>query len=65
MRQAIWELYCAVEFFVDQSGDTAKFYENAFGVSWRRRFQVLQAQLALAPSPPEQQQRRRPGGGKK
>ena len=67
LRHAIWDLYCAVEFFVDQSGDTSKFYENAFGVSWRRRFQVLQAQLQLAPMPPQPppQQKPRPGGGKR
>ena len=69
LRNAIWQLYCAVEFFIDQAADTSKFYENAFGVSWRRRFQVLQAQLqfgpAPAPPPGRPQPRPRPGGGKK
>lgn len=67
LRKKVWELYCAVEFFVDQSGDTAKFYENAFGVSWRRRFQVLSAQLQFAPVPPgaPPPQKPRPGGGKR
>lgn len=67
LRQAIWELYCAVEFFVDQS-DTVKFYENAFGVSWRRRFQAVTVQIPVPvmpgppPAPPPKQ---RPGGGKR
>lgn len=70
LRQAIWQLYCQVEFFIDLSTDTSKFYENAYGVSWRRRFQVLQAQFQLAPvpgSPPPgaPQPRPRPGGGKR
>jgi len=54
LRDLIWELYCAVEFFIDAS-DTAKFYENAYGVSWRRRFTVSQ-QLAIQlpmPQPPQ------------
>jgi ClpP class serine protease len=66
VRAAIWELFCAVEFFTDMSGDTAKFYENAFGVSWRRRFQIIQAQLALGqPGQQPQIPGPGPGGGKK
>lgn len=68
LQQAIWELFCAVEFFVDQAADTSKFYENAFGVSWRRRFQLLQAQLQLVPGPQPpapQPPQPRPGGGKR
>lgn len=67
LRQAIWELYCAVEFFVDQS-DTAKFYENAFGVSWRRRFQAVTVQIPVPvmPGPPQAPPtKQRPGGGKR
>ena len=45
LRDLIWELYCAVEFFIDRT-DTAKFYENGYGVSWRQRFAVSQ-QLAI------------------
>lgn len=61
LRDLIWELYCAVEFFIDQT-DTAKFYENGYGASWRRRYAVSQ-QLAIQlpvppptqpPSPPEE-----------
>ena len=66
LRDLIWELYCAVEFFVDNT-DTAKLYENDYGVSWRRRFAVSQ-QLAIPipmpqfpqPSPPPQEPE--PGG---
>src|SRR5437667_1300524 len=69
LRQAIWQLYCQVEFFVDMSADTSKFYENAYGVSWRRRFQLLQAQLQFgptpAPPPGAPEPKRRPGGGKR
>jgi len=65
LRQAVWELYAAVECFIDQSGDTAKFYENAFGVSWRRRYQVVQAQIALAPVQQPRGPKNRPGGGKR
>lgn len=61
LRQAIWDLYCAIEFFVDQT-DTSKFYENAFGVSWRRRFQVVSLQVPIPSVPPPKQ---RPGGGKR
>lgn len=67
LRQAIWELYCAVEFFVDNS-DTIKFYENAFGVSWRRRFQVATIQIPVPgmPGPPQAPPpKQRPGGGKR
>jgi len=51
LRDLIWELYCAVEFFIDQT-DTAKLYENAYGVSWRRRFAVSQQLSIPIPIPP-------------
>lgn len=54
LRKRIWELYCDVEFFVDHT-NTAKFYENAYGVSWRRQFQVqqLEIQIPVQPVPPQ------------
>lgn len=64
LRKVMWELYCAVEFFVDQAADTSKFYENAFGVSWRRRFQSVTLQLPI-PGPIPEQHKPRPGGGKR
>jgi len=54
LQDLIWELYCAVEFFIDQT-DTAKFYENAYGVSWRRRFAVSQQLAIQLPVPPPPQ----------
>lgn len=65
LRQAVWELHCQVEFFVDAS-DTAKFFENAFGVSWRRRFQSVALQIPIpVPAPPPPPKPPRPGGGKR
>lgn len=63
LRQVIWEPYCAVEFFIDQT-DTAKFYENAYGVSWRRRYQTFQMQIPvpIPGMPPAPQPQKQPGG---
>jgi Serine dehydrogenase proteinase len=54
LRDLIWELYCALEFFIDNT-DTAKLYENACGVSWRRRFAVSQQLAIPIPVPPSPQ----------
>jgi len=68
LRDLIWDLYCAVEFFIDRT-DTAKFYENGYSVSWRQRFAVSQ-QLAIPipipqfpQSPPSPQEPDQGGGG--
>lgn len=54
LRDLIWELYCAVEFFIDNT-DTAKLYENDYGASWRRRFAVSQQLAIQLPVPPSPQ----------
>ena len=56
LRSLLSELWSEVEFFVD-STDTAKFFENAYGVGFRRRFQVQQQislQLPVVPAQPQQ-----------
>lgn len=55
--QALYgELWAEVEWFVDNT-DTAKFFENAHGVAFRRRFQIQQQvslQLPVIPVPQPQ-----------
>lgn len=59
LRQAIWELYCMIEFYFDRSL-AIKFFENTRGVSWSRLLrmeQVIQApvrqpQQPSTPAPP-------------
>jgi hypothetical protein len=41
LRELISELWAEIEFFVDNS-NTAKFFENAYGVAFRRQFQAQQ-----------------------
>lgn len=51
------ELWAEVEWFVENT-DTAKFFENAHGLAFRRRFQLQQQlmfQLPLIPQQPPQQ----------
>lgn len=58
LRALMSELWTEVEWFVD-STDTAKFFENAYGVAFRRRFQIQQQltlQLPVAPAPPQKEQ---------
>lgn len=50
-RALFSELWAEIEWFLDNS-DTAKFFENAYGVNFRRRFQIQQQiSLQLAPLP--------------
>jgi hypothetical protein len=49
LRALVGELWGEIEWFVDQSG-TAKFFENAYGVGFRRTFQAQQ-QVGLVPFP--------------
>lgn len=41
LRDIVGELWAEVEWFVEATG-TAKFFENAYGVGFRRTFQILQ-----------------------
>jgi hypothetical protein len=57
LRDLYAELWAEVEWFVENS-DTAKFFENAYGVAFRRRFQIQQQinlQLPLIPAPPPEE----------
>lgn len=49
LRDLIGELWAEIEWFVDNTG-TAKFFENAYGVAFRRTFQVQQ-QVGFFPFP--------------
>ncbi len=49
LRDLIGELWGEIEWFVDQTG-TAKFFENAYGVAFRRTFQTQQ-QVGILPFP--------------
>ena len=49
LRELIGELWAEIEWFVDQTG-TAKFFENAYGVGFRRTFQIQQ-QVGVLPFP--------------
>jgi len=56
LRDLYQELWAEVEWFVD-STDTIKFFENAYGVGFRRRFQQQQVSFQLPipiplPQPP-------------
>jgi len=56
LRELYTELWAEVEWFVENT-DTAKFFENAYGVGFRRRFQVQQQvnlQLPIVAPPPPQ-----------
>lgn len=53
LRQLYNELWTEVEWFVD-STDTYKFFENAYGVGFRRRFQVQQQLMFQLPIPLQQ-----------
>lgn len=58
LRSLMSELWAEVEWFVD-STDTAKFFENAYGVAFRRRFQIQQQltlQLPVVPPTPQMPQ---------
>ena len=49
LRDLIDELWGEIEWFVDQTG-TSKFFENAYGVAFRRTFQIQQ-QVGVLPFP--------------
>jgi len=49
LRELITELWAEIEWFVESTG-TSKFFENAYGVGFRRAFQVQQ-QIAAIPFP--------------
>jgi hypothetical protein len=62
LREMIGELWAEIEWFVESTG-TSKFFENAYGVGFRRTFQQIQ-QIGLqlpfpipqpAPQPPQPQ----------
>ncbi|HTQ59584.1 MAG TPA: hypothetical protein VMI32_05145 [Candidatus Solibacter sp.] len=49
LRDLVSELWAEIEWFIEMSG-TAKFFENAYGVAFRRAFQVQQ-QFGVMPFP--------------
>jgi hypothetical protein len=49
LRDLIGELWAEIEWFIESTG-TSKFFENAYGVAFRRAFQVQQ-QIAALPFP--------------
>ncbi len=49
LRGLIGELWAEIEWFIESTG-TAKFFENAYGVNFRRAFQIQQ-QVAAFPFP--------------
>ena len=49
LRDLILELWAEIEWFIESSG-TAKFFENAYGVAFRRAFQIQQ-QVGVFPFP--------------
>jgi hypothetical protein len=53
LRPLITELWAEIEWFVENS-NTVKFFENAYGVAFRRQFQIQQVgfQIPLMPMPP-------------
>ena len=53
LRSLIGELWAEIEWFIENS-NTAKFFENAYGVAFRRAFQVQQVsfQIPFVPVPP-------------
>jgi hypothetical protein len=57
LRELISELWAEVEWFVETTG-TSKFFENAYGVGFRRAFQVQQIGFQFPfpipqPAPPQ------------
>jgi hypothetical protein len=50
LRELVGELWGEIEWFIDASG-TAKFFENAHGVNFRRAFQIIQQQIGFLPVP--------------
>ena len=58
LRELISELWAEIEWFVD-STNTVKFFENAYGVAFRRQFQIQQQigfQIPFIPMPQPQPQ---------
>ena len=53
LRDLIGELWAEVEWFIETSG-TSKFFENAYGVGFRRMFQQMQQVGFQFPFPPPQ-----------
>jgi hypothetical protein len=56
LRDLIGELWAEIEWFVETTG-TSKFFENAYGVGFRRTFQIQQQVAAFPfpfPLPPQQ-----------
>lgn len=57
LRVLITELWAEIEYFVENTG-TAKFFENAYGVNFRRAFQLMQQplffQMPMVPQPQPQ-----------
>lgn len=56
LRDLIGELWAEIEWFIESTG-TSKFFENAYGVAFRRAFQLQQQPIALPfpfpfPQPP-------------
>jgi hypothetical protein len=51
LRTLITELWAEIEWFVENS-NTVKFFENAYGVAFRRQFQQVNFQIPLMPMPP-------------
>jgi Serine dehydrogenase proteinase len=62
LRALISELWGEIEWFVDQTG-TAKFFENAYGVAFRRTFQIQQQPQFVLPPMPRPQSPRPPSPG--
>jgi hypothetical protein len=51
LRELLIQLWAEVEVFVENT-DTAKFFENAYGVAFRRTFRIEQQVIAIpAPFP--------------
>lgn len=64
LRELISELWAEIEWFVDNT-NTVKFFENAYGVAFRRQFQVQQQigfQIPFIPMPQPQPQPPQPPG---
>jgi Serine dehydrogenase proteinase len=59
LRDLVGELWAEIEWFVEVTG-TSKFFENAYGVGFRRTFQIQQQVMAI-PFPPPQPPQQPPG----
>jgi len=59
LRDLIGELWAEIEWFVESTG-TSKFFENAYGVGFRRAFQVQQVATFPFPFPIPQQPQQPP-----